>query len=123
MSSRCASSSLLSNPTRTSDHYHLLIHAIQGPTITADTVFGRDGFLVGAEASYNLTEGSLTRYAAAFGFSTTDYAVAVHGLSNLTTFSASYYHRVTSDIEAGAKAFYNTNSNNSNVILEVGAKA
>ena len=95
----------------------------QGLTLTADTVVGRDGFLLGAEASYNVTEGRVTKYSGAFGFSAPEYAVTLHGLSNLSTFAASYYHRVSPDVEAGAKAVYDTNATSPAVSLEVGTKA
>ena len=95
----------------------------QGPTFTADTVLGRDGFLLGAEASYNVQQGKVTRYSAAVGFSAPEYAVTLHGLGNLSTFSASYYHRVSADVEAGAKAIYDTKATTQGVSLEVGAKA
>ncbi|KZV63473.1 unnamed protein product [Peniophora sp. CBMAI 1063] len=104
-------------------HTRAVLDVFKGPTITADTVFGRDGFLVGAEASYNVTEGKLTKYAAAAGFSAPEYAVTIHGLSNLSTFSASYYHKVSKDVEAGARAIYDTRATTSGVALEVGTKA
>jgi voltage-dependent anion channel protein 2 len=96
---------------------------MQGPTLTADAVFGRDGFLLGAEAAYNVTEGRVTKYSAGGGFSAPDYAVTVHGLSNFSTFAASYYHRVSPDVEAGAKAVYDINATAPGVALEVGTKA
>lgn len=96
---------------------------MKGPTFTADTVLGRDGFLLGAEASYNVTEARVTKYSAALGFSAPEYAVTFHGLSNLSTFAASYYHRVSPDVEAGAKAVYDTNATSPAVGLEVGTKA
>lgn len=77
----------------------------------------------GAEASYNVTEGRVTRYSGAVGFSAPEYAVALHSLGNLTTYAASYYHRVSPDVEAGAKAIYDTKATTSTVNLEVGAKA
>ena len=95
----------------------------QGPTFTADTVIGRDGFLVGAEASYNVTDAKITKYAAPIGYSAPEYAVTLHGLGNLSTFAASYYHRVSPDVEAGAKAIYDTKATTQGVSLEVGAKA
>ncbi len=95
---------------------------IQGPTFTADTVVGRDGFLVGAEAAYNVTDGKVSRYAAAVGYNAADYAVTIHGLNNFKTFTASYYHRVNSDVEAGAKAVYDSKVTHGGVALEVGGK-
>jgi voltage-dependent anion channel protein 2 len=103
-------------------HARGTLDVFKGPTFTADTVVGRDGFLFGAEAAYNVTEGKITRYATAIGYNAPEYAVTVHGLNNLNTFSASYYHRVSPDVEAGAKAVYDTKSTTSGVALEVGAK-
>lgn len=90
--------------------------------MTTDAVVGHDGFLVGAEASYNVTEGRVTRYSAAAGFSAPDYAVTFQGLSNFRTFAASYYHRVSPDVEAGAKAIYDAKATSPAVALEVGTK-
>ena len=101
----------------------LTLFSLKGPTFTADTVLGRDGFLVGTEASYNVTEGRVTKYSGALGFSAPEYAVTLHGLHNLSTFAASYYHRVSPDVEAGAKAVYDTNATSPAVALEVGTKA
>lgn len=86
-------------------------------------MLGRDGFLVGAEASYDVTSGKVTRYATALGYSAPEYAVTIHALENLNTYSASYYHRVSRDVEAGAKAIYNSKSATGGINLEVGAKA
>ncbi|KAH9480351.1 Mitochondrial outer membrane protein porin [Psilocybe cubensis] len=104
-------------------HTRASLDVFKGPNFTADTVFGRDGFLVGAETSYNVTTGSITRYAAAIGYNAPEYAVTVHGLNNFNTFSASYYHRVSRDVEAGAKAVYDSKATHGGVALEVGTKA
>nr|ODN93240.1 voltage-dependent anion channel protein 2 [Cryptococcus depauperatus CBS 7841]ODO02606.1 voltage-dependent anion channel protein 2 [Cryptococcus depauperatus CBS 7855] len=103
-------------------HTRATVDLFKGPTFTADTVVGRDGFLVGAEASYDVLSGAITRYAGAVGFSAPEYAVTLHGLGNLSTFAASYYHKVSKDVEAGAKAVYDTKSTTGGVSLEVGAK-
>jgi voltage-dependent anion channel protein 2 len=103
-------------------HTRAALDVFKGPTFTADTVLGRDGFLVGAEAAYNVTGGNITRYAAAIGYNAPEYAVTVHGLNNFKTFSASYYHRVSRDVEAGAKAVYDSKSTHGGVALEVGTK-
>jgi len=104
-------------------HSRAVLDVFKGPTFTADTVIGRDGFLFGGETSYDVTQGKITRYAAALGFNATDYAVALHGLNNGQVFSASYYHRVSPDVEAGARAIYDTKGTTNGVTLEVGAKA
>ena len=94
----------------------------QGPTVTADTVVGRDGFLVGAETSYNVTDGTIAKWSAALGYTDTNYAVTLHVLNKFNTFHASYYHRVSKDVEAGAKAVYDTKATQGGVALEVGTK-
>ena len=55
----------------------LIILCNQGPTFTADAVLGRAGALVGAEATYDVLAGAITRYAGAVGYSAADYSVAV----------------------------------------------
>jgi voltage-dependent anion channel protein 2 len=103
-------------------HTRATLDVFKGPTFTADTVLGRDGFLVGAEASYNVTAGNVSRYAAALGYNAPEYSVTLHGLNNFNTFSASYYHRVSRDVEAGAKAVYDSKSTHGGVVLEVGSR-
>jgi len=100
------------------------IDLFTGPSFTADAVFGRHGFLLGAEAQYNVNKGAVTRYATALAYTAPEYAVALHGLSNFTAFAASYFHRVNADVEAGAKATYDTkpSHNGGHVNLEVGTK-
>jgi voltage-dependent anion channel protein 2 len=103
-------------------HTRGALDIFKGPTFTADAVLGRDGFLVGAEAAYNVTGGNISRYAAAVGYNAPEYAVTLHGLNNFKTFSASYYHRVSRDVEAGAKAVYDSKATHGGVALEVGTK-
>ncbi|KAF9013204.1 eukaryotic porin/Tom40 [Cyathus striatus] len=103
-------------------HTRASLDVFKGPAFTADAVLGRDGFLAGGEASYNVTEGKVTRYAAAVGYNAPEYSVTLHGLNNWKTFSASYYHRVSKDVEAGAKAVYDSKATHGGVALEVGTK-
>jgi len=103
-------------------HTRTSLDIFKGPVFTADTVIGRDGLLIGAEAGYNVTDGKIHKYAAALGYNGPDYAVTVHGHNNFNMFSASYYHRVSSDVEAGAKAVYDSKGHGG-VGLEVGTKA
>merc|ERR1711915_225096 len=84
-------------------------------------VVSRDGFLVGAEATYDALSGTVSRYAGAIGYTAPEYAATIHALGNLSVFSASYYHRVSGEIEAGGKGVWDTKSAGMN--LEVGTKA
>lgn len=63
----------------------------------------------------------MTRLSAAVGYSAPEYAITAHALNNWETFSASYYHRVSPDVEAGAKATYGKVSNRTTI--ELGGKA
>jgi len=103
-------------------HTRASLDVFRGPTFVADAVFGRDGFLFGAEAAYNVTEGNISRYAAAVGYNAPEYAITLQALNNMHTYTASYYHRVNLDTEAGAKALYDTKATHGNVVLEVGTK-
>lgn len=85
-------------------------------------MLGRDGFLLGTEATYDVKDGKLSRYNLAAAFHAPEYAVALHALSNLSHYTASYYHRVNADIETSARASYDTKGPASQVNLEVGTK-
>ena len=101
-------------------HGRALVDAFNGPSVTTDAVFGRDGFLAGFDVAVD-AQGKPKSYSAAVGFSAPEYSVTLKALSALTAFQASYYHRVNRDVEAGAIATYKT-SNPGNVDLQVGAK-
>jgi voltage-dependent anion channel protein 2 len=103
-------------------HARTSLDLFHGSNITSDVVLARNGFLLGAETNYNVNDGTITRYATALGYSAPDYAITLHSLSNMRLFSASYYHRVNADVEAGAKAVYNSASASNGMNLEVGAK-
>ena len=94
---------------------------LKGPTANIDAVLGHEGFLVGAEAAYDVQKASITRYSAAVGYSMPEYSAAITATNNLNIFSASYYHKVNSAVEAGAKATWDSKSSN-NVGLEVASK-
>jgi voltage-dependent anion channel protein 2 len=103
-------------------HTRQHLDLFKGPTVTADAVLGRDGFLAGAEATYDVKDGRLSKYNLAAGFHAPEYAVTLHALNNLNLYTASYYHRVNPDIETSARATYDTKGPASQVNLEVGTK-
>ncbi|KAI9232321.1 MAG: eukaryotic porin/Tom40 [Podila humilis] len=97
----------------------------KGPTFTGDFVVGRDGFLVGGDVAYDFEGKYITRFAAAAGYTAPEYSVAVHATNSFKVFSASYYHRINADLEAGGKAVYDSKAEKgakAPVALEVGAK-
>ncbi|KAF2223491.1 eukaryotic porin/Tom40 [Elsinoe ampelina] len=86
-----------------------------------DAVVGHEGFLVGAEAGYDVQKAAVTRYAAAAGYAAPTYTASITGTQNLSVIAASFYQKVNSNVEAGAKATYDLQGNN-NVGLEVAGK-
>jgi voltage-dependent anion channel protein 2 len=102
-------------------HTRAFFDLLKGPTATLDAVIGHDGFLVGAEAGYDVQKAAITRYSLAVGYTQPQYTASIIAASNLSVFSASYYHKVNSQVEAGAKAIWDSKSGN-NVGLEVTSK-
>ena len=102
-------------------HGRAFVDFFKGPTATIDAVLGHEGYLVGAEAGYDVQKASITRYSAAVGYVAPQYAAAITATNNLNIFSASYYHKVNSEVEAGAKATWDSKAGN-NVGLEVASK-
>lgn len=102
-------------------HARAFFDIFKGPTAHVDAVLGHDGFLVGAEAGYDVQKAAITKYAAAVGYTRPEYTAAITATNNLSVFSASYYHKVNSEVEAGAKATWDSKAS-SNVGLEVASK-
>lgn len=102
-------------------HTRFFMDLLKGPTATVDAVMGHEGFLVGAEAGYDVQKAAVTKYSAAVGYTHPLYSAAITATNNLSVFSASYYHRVNSQVEAGAKASWDSKGSN-NVGLEVASK-
>jgi len=99
----------------------LFTDLFKGPIATFDATVGHEGFVVGAEGGYDVGKAAITRYALAAGYSQPTYAASITATNNLSIFSASYYHKVNTEVEAGAKAVWDSNAG-SNVGLEVATK-
>ncbi|KAH8893264.1 hypothetical protein GQ53DRAFT_107640 [Thozetella sp. PMI_491] len=102
-------------------HGRAYFDLLKGPTANIDAVIGHEGFLAGAQAGYDVQKAAVTSYSAAVGFAAPTYTAAVTASDNLSVFAASYYHKVNSQVEAGAKATWNSKSG-TNVGLEVASK-
>lgn len=102
-------------------HARAFFDLLKGPTANVDAVLGHDGFLVGAEAGYDVQKAAITRYSAAVGYTVPEYTAAITATNNLSIFSASYFHRVNAQVEAGAKASWDSKGTNQ-VGLEVASK-
>jgi voltage-dependent anion channel protein 2 len=102
-------------------HGRAFFDLLKGPTANVDAVIGQDGFLAGASAGYDVQKAAITNYSAAIGYSAPQYTAAITAANNLSVFSATYYHKVNSQVEAGAKATWDSKAG-SQVGLEVASK-
>ncbi|PFH61822.1 hypothetical protein XA68_16156 [Ophiocordyceps unilateralis] len=102
-------------------HGRAFFDLLKGPTANVDAVIGHEGFLAGASAGYDVNKAAVTAYSAAVGYSVPSYSAAITATENLSTFSACYYHKVNSQVEAGAKAIWNSKTGNA-VGLEIAGK-
>ncbi|TPX12247.1 uncharacterized protein E0L32_007133 [Thyridium curvatum] len=102
-------------------HGRAFFDLLKGPTANIDAVVGHEGFLAGASAGYDVNKAAVTGYSAAVGYQAPTYTAAVAATDNLSVFAASYYHKVNTQVEAGAKATWNSKSGNA-VGLEVASK-
>ncbi|CAN6608216.1 mitochondrial outer membrane protein porin 1 [Trichomonascus vanleenenianus] len=92
------------------------------PTFTGDVTLGHDGLLVGSEIGYDILNGKITKYAAALGYVAPAYSASITATNNLNVYSAAYYHKINSSVEAGAKATWDSQAGQNNVALELGTK-
>ncbi|POR32623.1 Mitochondrial outer membrane protein porin, partial [Tolypocladium paradoxum] len=102
-------------------HGRAFFDLLKGPTANVDAVVGHEGFLAGASAGYDVNKAAVTAYSAAVGYAAPQYSAAITATDNLSVFAASYYHKVNSQVEAGAKATWNSKTGNT-VGLEVASK-
>lgn len=103
-------------------HGRAFFDLLKGPTANVDAVIGQDGFLVGASGGYDVSKAAITTYSAALGYVHPQYTATISAANNLTVFSAAYYHKVNSQVEAGAKATWDSKSAANTVGLEVASK-
>lgn len=94
----------------------LFFDLLKGPNATADLTLAHEGITAGAELGYDIASGKLSKYSLGASYATPFYTLAVTSTSNLSIFTASYYHRVSPFVEAGAKATWDSvKSQNVNV--------
>jgi voltage-dependent anion channel protein 2 len=102
-------------------HTRAFFDLLKGPTATIDAVVGHEGFLAGASAGYDVHKAAITGFSGAIGYQAPSYQATITATDNFSMFSASYYHKVNSEVEAGSKATWNSKSG-SNVGLELASK-
>jgi voltage-dependent anion channel protein 2 len=87
----------------------------------ADAVLSHEGFVVGGEVGYDVQKAAITKYSAAVGYTTPLYNAAITATNSLNVFTASYYQKVNTAVEAGAKATWDAKQGSA-VGLELAAK-
>lgn len=104
-------------------HFHTraFFDLTKGPSATIDAVISNEGFMAGGELAYDVQKAAISKYSAAVGYKAADYTAAITATNNLSVFAASYYHKVSSKVEAGAKAVWDSKTSG-NVGLEVAGK-
>ncbi|KAJ1341472.1 hypothetical protein BSLG_003900 [Batrachochytrium salamandrivorans] len=91
----------------------------KGPTFLLTLL--NNGFFAGGEVAYDVSDAKVNKYSASLGYIAPLYSVNLLAANKLSLFSASYYHRVNKEVEAGAKASWNK-ATDSSVAIEVGTK-
>lgn len=94
---------------------------LKGPTFIGDATFGNNGFVFGTEFAFDVSTGSMNRYAAGLGYFAPTFTASVTSQSKFSVFTGSYYHKVSPATEVGANAVYDSSAS-SGVNLEVGTK-
>jgi voltage-dependent anion channel protein 2 len=97
------------------------LNASGAVSTTADAVLSHEGFLVGGEVGYDVQKAAITKYSAAVGYAAGTYNAAITATNSLNVFAASYYQKVNSAVEAGAKATWDAKQGSA-VGLELAAK-
>lgn len=97
---------------------------LKGPTFFGDVTVGHEGYVVGGDVGYDIYGGKLTRWAAGLGYVHPVYSVGLNATNNFNVFTASYFHKISPIVEAGAKATYDTKtiSGGKPVAVEFAAK-
>ncbi|WBW73352.1 mitochondrial outer membrane voltage-dependent anion-selective channel Por1 [Schizosaccharomyces osmophilus] len=102
-------------------HSHAVVNALERKFV-GDFTVGHEGFLAGAEFGYDVQKGSVSKYAATIGYQASPFLLALKASNNLSAFRASYYHRVSSQAEAGGNVTWDAASTANAVTLELASK-
>ncbi|CAI2350922.1 unnamed protein product [Caenorhabditis sp. 36 PRJEB53466] len=86
------------------------------PVINAAGVFARDGWLIGAAATFDSGSNKLASTSLAFGHSTPQYTLHSF-VVNSSDFGASLYHKVASNVEIGTQLGWKVGGNGADYAL------
>ncbi|CAL2040310.1 hypothetical protein CAEBREN_05851 [Caenorhabditis brenneri] len=86
------------------------------PVINASGVFARDGWLIGAAATFDSSSNKLAATSLAFGHATPQYTLHSF-VVNSSDFGASLYHKVASNVEIGTQLGWKVGGNGADYAL------
>jgi len=95
-------------------------NVFQSPKIKADAVIGHEGFIAGAQLTFDVASSGLSDYAAAVGYAEAEYGVTVHANRKLTSFVTTYNHNVSKDVTVAAQATWG--SSDKSILIEFGTQ-
>lgn len=76
---------------------------LKGPSFVGDLTLAHEGIVGGAEIGYDITGGSLSRYAVGLGYSAGDYSLGL-SINNAQLTTVSFFQKVSPILQVGAKA-------------------
>jgi len=86
----------------------LFFDLLKGPIATADLAVAHDGFTAGAELGYDIASAKVNKYSVGVGYANFNYALAATATSNLSIFTAAYFHKISPLVEVGAKTTWDS---------------
>ncbi|CCC68726.1 hypothetical protein NCAS_0B06420 [Naumovozyma castellii] len=90
------------------------------PSFVGNLTLAHEGLVGGAEFGYDITGGTISRYALALGYSARDYTLGI-SINEAQITSASFYQSISKILQVGAKATLNPKKG-SNVNIEFATK-
>lgn len=103
-------------------HTRTTVDLTKGPLIAHDSVVGRDGFAAGYAAVLSAQTKQLVNYELAAGYYAPEYSITLQSTKKLNNYIASYYHRLNSDLETGARVLFDASKPAKETKLELGSK-
>ena len=93
---------------------------LENPSFVGSLTLSHEGAVGGAEFGYDISSGTVSRYAVALGYSAKDYSLGVF-INDSKLTSVSFFQKVGRDLQVGAKATLNPKIS-SNVNMELATR-
>jgi len=90
------------------------------PKVKVDAVVSHEGFVAGAQGTFDVNSAAISDYGVAIGYAEGDYGVTLHGNKKLTQFVTTYNHTVNKDVSVAAQATWG--NSDKNILIEFGTQ-